>query len=345
MGADVTLIAASVLLLLLLSTGGRDGSLVAATSSSSPVSNSESAARSVVTSSCRRLNVEEDGETGDSCPPVSDDKPSAIYVSEERDSGQSTKTTATRGEAEREDDTRRNCQDEFKLLPVPDEVVTHGRPMTYFDRVDVAVESLMTTYGVTTYVELTKSSTIEGALNLMLPLMQPDAVVALQLQTPADGLAAIKQHEIDGLFETYRVPTDGCLTVTLNRISSDHPGPKLYAIDVSRFPTSQFVAYMQTLFGVVTASDIILLTEVVAIESSEEALRGAVCHVARPRWILHRLSSRHWFVKPEIVRGPLLPVVPPLPVCSGSSKESATAGVVDVILFTKNRPLQVCAHG
>jgi len=231
----------------------------------------------------------------------------------------------------------------IELHPFPPEILER-RPGAPLDRIDIAVEMLMMAYGVVTYVELSTSSTVDHHVNLMLPLMQPEAVVNVQLGL-TDDAAVEDGHVINGLFETYR-PLNDDLTSVLNRVAADHPGPKLYAVSTSRFPLEQLVEYLKSLLVYATDDDVVAVFQLEADGSSTSAaaLREISCRapIIRPGWRLHRLSERHWLMKPIAMIGSPPLRVPPFPACSGRTEESTEKkDEVDIVLFTKNRPLQV----
>jgi hypothetical protein len=192
----------------------------------------------------------------------------------------------------------------------------------------------MSTYGATTYVELSTSSTVEGALNVMLPLMQPEAVIVVQLST-----CFVCDHVTQGIFETYRTSNEN-LNYTLDHVTADHPGPKLYVIDASRFPVSLFANYIGVLFGNVTDDDVIVVFQYAA----DVNIRYVICQSLPPRWRLYRLSDRHILIKSETLRESPPTAVPPFPVCPTKTLLPEVRRNVDVVLFTKNRPLQVCVN-
>ena len=61
-------------------------------------------------------------------------------------------------------------------------------------RKDMNVEELMNVYEVTTYIEL-PSTGVAGTLSIMLPMIQPEAAVAVLPDSVADG------RMTDGVFE------------------------------------------------------------------------------------------------------------------------------------------------
>jgi hypothetical protein len=226
------------------------------------------------------------------------------------------------------------------LLPAPPELTSYSDGLIIYDRHDLIVEKLMSAYGVTTYVELaldrSQSATINGPLNVMLPLMQPEAAIAVQPEADDDD------HVNDGLFESYR-STGVNLSTLLEAVRNDHSGPIQYSAIASRLKSDNLVEYVRSLVAMATDNDVIVMYDL--LEQQYTALLKTILTAVgetKQNWSLYQLFYRHLLVKSSSLNAAKSTPVPPLPLCSnGSTKKTLSrSDSVDIVLMSKNRPLQ-----
>lgn len=201
------------------------------------------------------------------------------------------------------------------------------------NRKDVLVERLMNTYGEYSYVHISAED-IMGTIKYMLPLMQPESVLSLYPESHDS------QRVVNGLFETYR--SKGNLSKLFDQVIVDHPGPKIYSINVDKFSESKSVEYILACLKKASDRDIVLIDDTQRSKSREFwSLVFADMCANRLDWKIYQridlvlLKSRS-LTKPEALN------ITPIPGCAKSFAPGANF-TTDIILFSKNRPLQAFA--
>lgn len=201
------------------------------------------------------------------------------------------------------------------------------------NRKDILIERLMKVYGVYTFVEVPAQKTT-GSLRFMLPMVHPEALVSLHPDGDSD------EHIVKGVFHAY--VTKGNATQGLGRIVANHPDPKLYTVNVDKLSELKAMEYVLACLRAATDEDIILIDDGVGTKSDSfwSHLFSDMC-VTHATWKTYR---KHSFVmmKSERLRQAPPFVVPPLPDCVEHFRPRSHF-TTDIILFSKNRPLQTFA--
>ena len=239
---------------------------------------------------------------------------------------------------------------EAKELPTPDEVVDCNQrlfgdnvqpsparlPLSIHvadNRDDMLIEGIMVTYGTVVYVSV--PTPVDGRVAVMMPYMQPDAVVSVIPSSGSDD------HEESGLFHTYRAVSSNA-THLLNTARRDHPGAAIVHVNLRTLRDDvDALTVFQSALHVANNSDVIVVSGGPELTS----LHSAMCAV-HPSWTLHLHGETFVFKSAELTSAPPERVPPPPAIARMSTLDvdARCADVsADVILMTRNRPLQTLA--
>ena len=203
----------------------------------------------------------------------------------------------------------------------------------YEGRDDLLVEGIMLTYGTTVYVSV--PTPVAGTLSILLPYMQPDAVVSVIPGSSYD------RHDVSGLFETYHGKADNA-TVLLSAARQDHPGAAIIHVQLSHVGDPVTAARLiQSALLVATDSDVIIVagggTDVASLQSD-------MCET-HPSWTLHEHHGQLVLKSSTLTSAPPERIPPPPSIAIQETFDTTRCGNVsaDVILMTRNRPLQTLA--
>ena len=236
-------------------------------------------------------------------------------------------------------------------LPTPDEVVDCNHrlygdnmqsspaslPLSIHvpdNRYDILIEGIMVTYGTVVYMSV--PTPVEGAVSVMMPYMQPDAVVSV-----IPSSAGSDDHEESGLFHTYRAVSSNA-THLLNVARREHPGAAIIHVNLRTLHDDAYaLAVFQSALRVANDSDVIVVSGGPELTS----LHSAMCAV-RPSWTLHLHGETVVLKSAKLTSAPPERVPPPPAIARMSTLDvDARCSDVsaDVILMTRNRPLQTLA--
>jgi len=224
-------------------------------------------------------------------------------------------------------------------------------------RMDQIVEDLIEVYGVHSLIHLRyNGKEAHGSFitrnKFLLQLMQADSITSLM---PDD---VINETRIEGVFESFR-STQSSLNL-LTDVVKTHPGPKLYLIDISddSLSETETMERIAACLAVTTRDDVILITSNDRGSKSTgfwRALHDDLCH-RRADWHMLRLIEAV-IIKSTTLREYMdslydIPTSPPScfsrfevdeSILHVSGAAAVQVGVTDIILITKNRPLQTYA--
>ena len=203
------------------------------------------------------------------------------------------------------------------------------------NRKDVMVERLMEQYGVHTYVEI-PTDRISGSMNLVLPLMQPDVIIAVLPESDRTT------HAVDGLFETY--VDEGSLSQVLEKVNAEHDAPKLFMVNAVGQSERKLSEMVFACLSRATDDDVIVFESITNSNAFLTVMHRGVCKTHR-KWIINRISNSNFLIlrASESRQIPKISL-PPLPNFLHSSRVDRNEHVTtDVILFSRNRPLQTFA--
>ena len=200
-------------------------------------------------------------------------------------------------------------------------------------RDDMLIEGIMLTYGTVVYVSV--PTPVKGSLDIMLPYMQPDAVVSVIPGSSDDS------HQVSGLSDTYRGKTTNA-TVLLLAARRDHPGAAIIHVDLSdvRDPVAAN-RLVQSALLVTNDSDVII---VAGGGVDVTSLHSAMCE-ANPSWTLHAHGNQFVLKSSTLTSAPpeRLPALPSIATLDTFDETRCSNASADVILMTRNRPLQTLA--
>src|SRR6218665_985786 len=221
---------------------------------------------------------------------------------------------------------------DMKLSLIPEIVIASDNHVPD-KRKDILIERLMKAYGVYTFVEV-PALRITGSLRYMLPFVHPEALVSLLPGSDSD------EHIIKDVFHEYR--TKGNVTEGLGRVVADHPDPKLYAVNVDRLSEAEAMEYVLACLKRATDEDVILIDDGIGTkpDSFWSHLFSDTC-VTHANWRTYRKSS-FVMMKSELLRNAPPLALPPLPDCVEHFQPHSDQ-TTDILLFSKNRPLQTFA--
>ena len=200
-------------------------------------------------------------------------------------------------------------------------------------RDDLLVKGIMLSYGTTVYVSV--PTPVAGTLRIPLPYMHPDAVVAVIPGSSYDS------HDVTGLFETYHGKA-GNATVLLTAVRQDHPGAAIIHIQLSHVGDPVVAARLiQSAFIVATDSDVII---VAGGGMDVASLHSDMCEM-HPSWTLHEHHGQLVLKSSTLTSAPPERVPPPPSIANQETFDTTRCSNVsaDVILMTRNRPLQTLA--
>ena len=176
---------------------------------------------------------------------------------------------------------------------------------------------------------------VKGSLDIMLPYMQPDAFVSVIPGSSDDS------HQVSGLSDTYRGKTTNA-TVLLLAARRDHPGAAIIHVDLSdvRDPVAAD-RLVQSALLVTNDSDVII---VAGGGVDVTSLHSAMCD-ANPSWTLHAHGNQFVLKSSTLTSAPpeRLPALPSIATLDTFDATRCSNASADVILMTRNRPLQTLA--
>ena len=203
-------------------------------------------------------------------------------------------------------------------------------------RKDVLVEKMMHEFRIGLFIEYPK--TLTGTIRLMFPIMHPDAAITL---IPNND---VEKYLVDGPFQVYKSPKN--VSAMLEVVRKHHKGPAIISVntdDVKDITTQKLYEYIFA--ALISATD----RDIVIFQGYHPALGDVHKHMCElhPNWkIYHKHGSNVYVLKSAalIKNLPRDPVMPPQLVLSTERPECSPEHTkVDIILMTRNRPLQTYA--